>query len=243
MNFIKNWTTLLFVFFAIQFNAQTGNVGVGTTSPNAKLHVNGDVRIDSIKATNDAVQVVVIDTVTQTLALRNINAMATVGDIKQGLQASDHSGWVKLDGRLINTLTSAQQTQAILFGFATNLPDATNAYLSQNEATLGSVSSDNTKTITRNQLPNVTLSGSTSTDGSHTHTSEDAYFSPTSTLGDSSGGGGQRGYPATTTKTTDADGEHTHTVVTESLNGGVTQQELDITPKTLSVNLFIYLGN
>ncbi|WP_339700770.1 hypothetical protein [uncultured Marixanthomonas sp.] len=35
---------------------------------------------------------------------------------------------------------------------------------------------------------------------------------------------------------------HGHTASASSINGGVTQQTLDITPKTLSVNTFIYLG-
>lgn len=49
---------------------------------------------------------------------------SAVGDIKQGFQPSDHNGWIKLDGRLITSLSSSQQTNAISLGFSTNLPDA-----------------------------------------------------------------------------------------------------------------------
>ena len=37
------------------------------------------------------------------------------------------------------------------------------------------------------------------------------------------------------------DGSHSHT--TDSINGGVTQAGFDVRPQTLSVNMFIYLGN
>jgi hypothetical protein len=37
-------------------------------------------------------------------------------------------------------------------------------------------------------------------------------------------------------------GGHVHTITTNSLNGGVTQQSVNITPQSLSVNTFIYLG-
>ncbi|WP_294241691.1 MULTISPECIES: hypothetical protein [Chryseobacterium] len=36
---------------------------------------------------------------------------------------------------------------------------------------------------------------------------------------------------------------HNHTVTAASINGGVTQQPLNIAPKSMSVNMFIYLGN
>ena len=36
---------------------------------------------------------------------------------------------------------------------------------------------------------------------------------------------------------------HSHTATSTSINGGVTQQSIDITPRRLVVNTFIYLGN
>ncbi|WP_408023303.1 hypothetical protein [Tenacibaculum sediminilitoris] len=38
------------------------------------------------------------------------NDKFSFGDTKQGFQTTDHSGWIKLDGRLISTLTTSQQT-------------------------------------------------------------------------------------------------------------------------------------
>lgn len=90
-----------------------------------------------------------------------------VGDIKTGIQTADHNGWIKLDGRLTNTLTASQQAEAATLGIGANLPDATDAYLSQNGTALGSVSGNNTKNITQANLPNINLT--TSNTGAHTH--------------------------------------------------------------------------
>jgi hypothetical protein len=37
-------------------------------------------------------------------------------------------------------------------------------------------------------------------------------------------------------------GNHNHSFTTSSINGGVTQSALDVTPRSLSVNTFVYLG-
>jgi hypothetical protein len=165
------------------------------------------------------------------------STMATVtgighsyGDVKTGMQSADHAGWILLNGRAKSTLTSSQQTRATALGFGVNIPNALNAVQMQNGTTLGSVTGSNTKTIAQNQLPNVTFTGSilnvahgavivSSAAGLITNT-------PGSSWGNASGGG------------------HTENFYLNiPLNGGVTQQALDITPKSLSVNTFIYLGN
>ena len=51
------------------------------------------------------------------------NPPAGVGDVKSGFQVSDHTGWIKLDGRAVTTLTATQQTAAAQLGFTTNLPN------------------------------------------------------------------------------------------------------------------------
>ena len=162
------------------------------------------------------------------------------GDVKTGFQTSDHNGWIKLDGRLKSSLSSSQQSQATSLGFGTNLPDASNAFLVQNGGTPGSVLGSNTKTITQANLPNVSLTGNTSTDAGHTHTNP---FT-TSTLNLSWGVayGGGAGYNISGASTTSSSGSHAHTLTTSSINGGVSQTALDVTPKSMSVNTFIYLG-
>lgn len=164
------------------------------------------------------------------------------GDIKNGIQTTDHNGWILLNGRPKSTLTATQQTRATALGIGANLPDATNAFLVQNGSTLGGVTGTNAKTISQNNLPNVTLSGSTTTDGAHTHTIS---FSSTTPHNLSWGvtTNGIAGYNISTDETTSSSGAHYHTFTTSSLNGGVSQTTLDITPKSLSVNTFIFLGN
>lgn len=161
------------------------------------------------------------------------------GDVKTGIQTGDHNGWIKLDGRAKSTLSSSQQTQATSLGIGTNLPDATNAFLVQNGGTLGNVSGSSAKIIAQSNLPNTTLSGTTTTNGDHTHSLGIAFSSTTAGWGITSGAAGYTWAGSTTLSTA---GAHSHSLTTSSMNGGVTQTALDVTPKSLSVNTFIYLG-
>lgn len=171
------------------------------------------------------------------------------GDVKTGFQSADHNGWVKLDGRARSSLSSTQQAQATLYlGSGTNLPDASNAFLVQNGSAVGTVSGANTKTIARANLPNVTLSGTTSTDGSHTHTinvndnNVTTVSGGTTTAMKEAQSNWTAGNTVSNANVISTAGSHSHSITTNSINGGVTQTALDITPKTLSINTFIYLG-
>jgi hypothetical protein len=244
----------------------------------------------------------------------NTQAMASVGDVKSGIQNADHSGWVKLDGRALTSLSASQQAAAAALGLAGNLPDAANSYLVQNGSALASVSGSNTVTLTQANLPNVNFTGTaasagdhnhtgttlnagshnhtgtTTTNGSHNHTGttssngshshslqmngkDNGDFSnapgqyPT---GDASKFTGSWHYVATESVgdhshslninnngdhshslninnsgdhshsfTTDTNGAHTHSVTVSSGGSGTA---VNITPKSLSVNMFIYLG-
>jgi len=166
---------------------------------------------------------------------KEINNKHTYGDIKSGIQQNDHSGWVKLDGRAITSLTTTQQTQATALGLSTNLPNANNTYLSQNGTTLGSVSGNNTKTIARNQLPLFTLGGTTSTNGNHTYVGINGSYATNSNRSPRAGDWARIISVGTI-------GNHNHTITTNNINNTGTQQTLDTTPATLSVTMFIYLG-
>lgn len=171
------------------------------------------------------------------------------GDTKQSFQTTDHSGWIKLDGRAKSTLTPIQVTRANDLGIGTNLPNATNAYLVQNGSAVGSVTGSNTKTIAQSNLPDVALSGTTSSNGNHTHTikvNDNGIITVAGgnvTAMKEAQSNWTSGAPANNANVINDAGLHTHSITTNSINGGVTQTSLDITPKSLSVNTFIYLGN
>ena len=151
------------------------------------------------------------------------------GDVKTGFQSDDHNGWVKLNGRAKSTLSATQQAQATALGIGTNLPNADNAFLVQNGSAVGTVVGSNTITIAQNQLPNVTYTGQIAdvAHGAVIVASASGVFSRVygSSWGNAGGGGGTETFN-----------------LSIPLNGGVTQQQINITPKSLSVNTFIYLG-
>jgi hypothetical protein len=163
--------------------------------------------------------------------------MPESGDVKTSLRDADHSNWYLLDGRLINTLPASAQAVATSLGYAVTLPDASECCVRGSATYLGEITGTNSVTLSRNQLPDVTLSGTTGIAGEHRHTVMtvdnggvwDGYIaqgaSPTLNAG----------------RDTEPAGSHSHTLTTESINGGVTQQAIDLTPKSFNVNLFIWL--
>lgn len=184
-----------------------------------------------------------------------LKSNAIFGDVKTGMQSSDHNGWVKLDGRLKSTLTSTQQTQATNLGFGTNLPNGNATYLSQTGGTLGVITGNNTKLLPQSALPNVVIAVNP-----HSHGYTDSYLyyvsngggggsAPTSVsvpynggssgIKDSSNGSleTQYYYNTPSNQTTSA-----ASINTQSINGNVTQTAIDVSPKTLNVNYFVYLG-
>ena len=170
------------------------------------------------------------------------------GDIKTGIQIGDHNGWVLLNGRAKSSLSITQRAQADLLGIGTNLPNAANAFLVQNGTALGSVTGSNTKTIVRSNLPDVTLGGTTSSEGNHTHTTRVNSQGTTTVSSNTVNAMAEAqnnwtaGAAVSNANVLNDSGNHFHLIYTNSINGGVTQTALDITPRSLSVNTFIYLG-
>jgi hypothetical protein len=254
----------IIVLLILQTTFAQAQVGIGTITPNAssQLDVNSTNKGFLPPRMTSAERSAIVSPAAGLMVYQTDNntgnyiyngtswvllSNANYGDIKTGIQTTDHYGWVKLDGRLKSSLTSTQQTQATGLGIGVNLPNADGAFLVQNGTALGGVSGSNTKTIAQNNLPNVTLGGTTSTDGSHTHTLKvgDAfgqwYFSSN---GPSLAAGSQiwTSFVHYAPESINSSGSHAHSITTTSINGNVTQTNLDITPKSLSVNTFIYLG-
>lgn len=261
----------LFLLFSILITSVFSQVGIGTNSPKATIEIKGQPNSSSIAdgviaprisrsqliaktayATDQIGAIVYVSDLSGTTntATSNITEIGyyyfdgsswksmnsglsnfTYGDIKTGIQSTDHNGWIKLNGRAKSTLTSTQQTQATALGIGTNLPDATNCFLVQNGSSLGSVSGSNTKNIAQNNLPNVTLQGRIGATDANTN-----YVS---------NGSIKSFKEANNNWTNDVPDRYTNisSIVEVQLNGNVTQQAFDITPKSLSINTFIYLGN
>lgn len=286
--------SIALVTFATQL---WGQVGIGTNTPNASsmLEVKSTdkgilfPRMSSTQRnaiTAPAVGLYVFDTNTNSLWYYNgslwVNTVseANYGDVKSGFQNSDHSGWIKLDGRAITSLNLNQRTVAISMGFTTNLPDATSAYLVQETAGLGTISGTNTTTLTQANLPNVNFTGTaasagghshtgtTSTGGLHAHTINDPGHAHTqTTVNDdfNNSGGNPPGFTSdsagsmtwaninssTTGISINSNGNHSHTIATTTdgthshtvaVASGGSATPIDISPKSLIVNMFVYLG-
>lgn len=201
----------------------------------------------------------------------NYATQSKFGDMKSGIQTADHDGWVKLDGRSTTLLTATQRAVLTSLGISGTLPNASSAFPVQNGTTLGSVSGSNTTTLTQANLPNVTFSGTAANAGGHNHGVDPAAVNTTTNGSHShymsfnnddwNGQGGGKtsleddggGYYDRYTST---DGNHAHTVdipyttstwasdhthnVTVSSGGSAAP--LNIAPRSLSVNMFIYLG-
>lgn len=88
-----------------------------------------------------------------------------------------------------------------------------------NVTTNGSSGGSEVMTIARANLPNVTLGGTTSSDGAHTHTVSRQLD------GVAAAGSGSAAtiFTSTGSTTTSSNGAHTHTITTDSINGNVTQ--------------------
>lgn len=96
------------------------------------------------------------------------------------------------------------------------------------------------RTIARNQLPNVNITGTTSTDGDHRHrtvqTSGTNSLSSGNSMNDSVNYGNSNSYILSGSSSepdrsrTSEDGDHNHTF-SAALNGGVTQQPFDFSVK------------
>jgi len=196
---------------------------------------------------------------------------AVFGDVKNGFQTSDHAGWIKLDGRAVSSLSVRQQQQALALGFTTNLPNASNVVAMQGGATMGAISGSMSRSVTiaQGNLPNVTLTAgsagahthTTDSQGNHTHTTDSQpNFSMGTGPSRGRAGVGNSGYYYTDaeggyhqsiahTHIAQSAGAHTHTAASAGahthnvpLGGSGTALSFNVTPQTMTVNVFCYLG-
>jgi hypothetical protein len=254
---MKKSCYLFILFYSLITNAQ---IGVGTTNPQATLDIReANPAAPTAKAGIAISQVSILPSTGnragQLIYLTTSNSYyfyngslwqalssgssAIIGDVKNGYQTTDHSGWILLNGRLKSSLTTTQQTAATGLGIGINLPNTADKSIVGTSATkaLNTTGGSDVSTITRDQLPDFTLL--TNVAGAHSHT----YYYPTyvnvNVTATYTGTVGSRitssyGYP------TDVQGNHNH--ITESINGGVTQTTINIQNPYIVMNGFIYLG-
>ena len=117
------------------------------------------------------------------------------GDIKHGIQDSDHSGWYILDGRALSSLPSSAQSAAAGLGLTGNLPDATDRFLKQQGGgeSLLDEGGNSEITITQDNLPDVDFFAAASMAGEHSHSGR-------------TGSGGNHSHSGTTSSA----GSHNH---------------------------------
>ncbi|MFV0248065.1 MAG: hypothetical protein ACK5H1_03775 [Tenacibaculum sp.] len=188
------------------------------------------------------------------------------GDIKYGIQTSDHLGWYELNGRSLTELPEKAQGVAISLGLSGSLPDAKGLFLKvkdEGESIFNS-GGQNSVVLAKENLPNVNFIGTTlEGEGGHEHTGVTSqggahqHFS----------GQKEKAYAHTEPKkdpietfavtnsndiATTFNEDHTHTFSTGvsgnhihnfSINTGGSDKAIENRPSFLSVNTFIYLGN
>jgi hypothetical protein len=173
-----------------------------------------------------------------------------LGDIKHSLQTTDHKGWFLLNGRNKTSLPLIAQNNASAIGIGTTLPDASDKFIKTNNGleTEGTTAGNNSIVLIRANLPSITYSASTSTNGNHSHSYTDSYNGP-KTLGLATNVLPLVPLISETVGTNDTlpgnlytsanNGSHAHTV---SAPSGGSNTPINTTPKHIVSNVFIYLG-
>jgi hypothetical protein len=157
-----------------------------------------------------------------------------VCDTKWGLQSGSHGPWVPLEGQAKASLPAAQQAVATSCSIGATLPDLRDRAMVGVSGTkpMLSVAGADTVTLAQNQLPNVNLSLTNIT------------IVYGGTINGDNSTSGVSGIPAMENATTATTGWPLGAPTTlPSLNGGVTQQPVNIMPKSTALRAFVNLGN
>lgn len=160
-----------------------------------------------------------------------------IGDVYYSFATVDHQGWYKLDGRNLTSLPTGAQANATKLAIVSTLPNATDRYLKQKGASaMLSTGGAQSVTLTQSNLPNLTYTGNTSTNGNHTH----QYTDRGNTIFDhKTGTGNLASATVLNNQVTGSSGTHSHTV---QVSSGGSNTAITIEPKNLAANAFIYLG-
>ncbi|MFV0249337.1 MAG: hypothetical protein ACK5H1_10335 [Tenacibaculum sp.] len=184
------------------------------------------------------------------------------GDIKYGVQTSDHLGWYILDGRPLTELSKSAQEAAISLGLSDSLPDARGRFLkSKSDESLLTKAGQSSYILNQENLPNVNFevttssngghshSGTTSTNGKHGHNyskkhnhkvkglkgGNDDFFLIGDHITEKISDGGAHNHSFTT----NSSGNHSHNI---SVVSGGLEKPINNQPFYLVTHTFIYLG-
>lgn len=156
------------------------------------------------------------------------------GNTKYGFQTTDHFGWVLLNGRSVTTLSADQQSIASQLGWNSNIPNMVGYLPKMTGQTPGSVGglANNRYNVTQQQLPNVTLGGTTS---EYAYSTEDHAGATLGLSGDwLRTGGADLNFGGTGVSA------HSHLVAVD-LNPS-TQIATNVENQYMALNAFVYLG-
>ena len=110
MNVIAKFLAVLLIGITTAAHAQTGNVGIGTTTPNAKLHVNGDLQVNDLPSVTNATQSIVLNPNTGKFAKQTLPPSTPVrihAKTNVGTFSSGSASIVTWTSTSVNTVTSA----------------------------------------------------------------------------------------------------------------------------------------
>ena len=214
----------------LALKATTQRIGIGENAPTTTAEVKGNVRVRNLTAGN------VVALANGTLS---IGPKFAYGTVKESLRTLDHNGWYKLDGRTLTALSPVAQANAAAIGLSGTLANADSHMMKQ--GTPFTTGGADTYTLIKANMPNFTMSGTTSTAGAHTH--------------DFGGGGWGMDYNAagnsnvvwtggtnngtTASIITDPAPNHGHSLVV--LTGG-SNLPFSILPEYITYTYFIYLS-
>lgn len=166
------------------------------------------------------------------------NSLPKIGDIKSSMVNTDHDGWYLLNGRNISTLPAIGQSSASSLGFTTTIPNTSDRILKGKNTieALAATGGTNAYSITQANLPNLNITGTTTSNGIHNHTYTNR---GTNYWNFNAGPLNTTRTINTETRTTDAAGDHNHTFTVPS---GGTNVAINQYPKHMVIQNFIYLG-
>ncbi len=214
----------------LTINSSTQRVGLGNSSPQHTLDVNGNARVRNLSNGS------VVASADGTLA---IGPKVPYGTVKESLRSADHNGWYKMDGRAVTSLPAIAQTNATALGISGNLINTNNLMMKQGAALASGGTSS--LSLLRANLPNYTMTGTTSASADHTHSATASGFNVIpSASGNAyfvrSGRGTATGTAAVNLP---SGGAHAHT---GNITSGGTGAAISIIPESITYTYFIYLG-